>query len=137
MRVFLNLLAVYLIGDGLIHLVNIRLQSVQNIWPQSAISYAILLNSIYASFVFLASILVLIAQKDLKKYKSLILASGIWSIFHGLLLVYITLSQNFMASFLNYPSLYVWLPFYNQYLLFEAFLAFFYAILTFVWNKSS
>lgn len=135
-RVFLIFLAVYLVGDGAIHLLNIRLQSVQNIWPQSALSYAVLLNAIYASFVFLAAILVLVVQKDLKKYKPLILSSGIWSLFHGLLLAHLILSQNFMESFSNYSSLYVWIPFYNQYLLFEAFLAFVYAILAFLYFKS-
>ena len=137
LRVFLNILAIYLVGDGAIHLLNIRLQSVQNVWPQSALSYAVLLNGIYASFVFLVAILVLVVQKDLKKYKSLIFASAIWSLFHGLLLTYLTLNQNFISSFLSYPSLYVWMPFYNQYLLFEAFLAFVYVILVLIYLKSS
>ncbi len=125
-------MAIYLIGDAAIHLFNIRLSSVANVWPDSALNYAVLLNTIYASFVFLAAILIFSAQKDLKKYKDLVFASSFWAVFHGLLLLYLTLTNNFMASFLNYPSLYVWIPFYNQYLLFEATLAFVYAFL--VWN---
>ena len=54
-KLFSNLLATYLVVDGLLHLLSIRLQSVISIWPVSAISYAILLNSIYASFVFLTA----------------------------------------------------------------------------------
>ena len=134
-RVFLNVMAVYLILDGAIHLFNIRLQSVLNIWPKSALSYATLLDMIYASFVFLVAALLLIAQRSLKKYQSLILASSIWAIFHGFLLIYLSLSQNFTGNFSNFPSLFVWMPFYNQYLLAEAFLAFIYAILVFIWIK--
>lgn len=136
LRIFLNFLAVYLLLDGTIHLLNIRLQSVANIWPASSLSYATLLNAIYASFVYLAAILVLVAQTALKKYKSLILASGIWSVFHGLLLIYLSSSQNFMNIFLNFPSLYVWMPFYNYYLFFEALLSLIYAGLVFIWIKN-
>lgn len=136
LRVSLNLLAVYLILDGAIHLLNIRLQSVANIWPSSALSYATLLNAIYASFVFLAVALILVAQTDLKKNKGLILASGIWAVFHGLLIIYLSSSQNFMNNFSNSPSLYVWMPFYNHYLFFEAFLSFVYAGLVFIWIKN-
>lgn len=136
MRIFLTVLAMYLIGDGAIHLLNIRLGSVINVWPVSAVSYAILLDSIYASFVFLAAALILVAQTDLKKYESLILVSGIWSILHGILLLYLNSTQHFAHDFFNYPSLLVWMPFYNQYLLFEALLSFVYAIVVFIWNKA-
>ncbi|HBQ50515.1 hypothetical protein A3B42_00400 [Candidatus Daviesbacteria bacterium RIFCSPLOWO2_01_FULL_38_10] len=135
MRIFFIVLAMYLIGDGVIHLLNIRLGSVINVWPTSAVSYAILLDSIYASFVFLAAALILVAQTDLKKYKSLIFVSGIWAIFHGTLLLYLNSTQNFGNDFFNYPSLLVWMPFYNQYLFFEAILAFIYAIVVFLRHK--
>ena len=136
LRVFLNLLAVYLVVDGTIHILNIRLQSVADIWPASALSYATLLNAIYASFVFLAAILVLVALSDLKKYKSLVLASSIWSVFHGLLLIYLNSSQNFMDNFSSLPSLHVWMPFYNYYLFFESLLSLIYAGLVFIWIKN-
>ncbi|MBI3109514.1 hypothetical protein HYZ06_00540 [Candidatus Daviesbacteria bacterium] len=135
MRIFLTVLAMYLIGDGTVHLLNIRLNSVVNVWPASAVSYAILLDSIYASFVFLVAALILVAQTDLKKYKSLILASGLWAILHGILLLYLNSTQNFAHAFSSHPSLYVWMPFYNQYLFFEAILAFIYAIVVFVRHK--
>ncbi|MBI2334494.1 hypothetical protein HYU96_01715 [Candidatus Daviesbacteria bacterium] len=134
-RIFLIFLAVYLIGDGLIHLFNIRLLSVSSFWPVSAISYAVLMNSIYASFVLLAATLILVAQANLKKYRELILASAIWAIFHGILLLFLNSTQNFAQDFSDYPSLSVWLPFYNHYLFFEAILAFIYAIVVFVRHK--
>lgn len=135
LRLFLVFLAVYLLFDGAIHLLNIRLQSVEHIWPQSALSYATLLNLIYASFVFLASILILFAQRDLKKYKTMIYASAFWAVFHGSLLIYLSLSQNFSHNFSNLSSLRVWLPFYDLYLLFEGVLACFYALFVFYWIK--
>lgn len=136
LRILLNFLVVYLILDGVIHLLNIRLQSVANIWPASAISYATLLDFIYASFVFLAAMLLLVAQKSLTKYKSLIFISSIWAVFHGLLLVRLSFTQDFMNKFAGLPSLYVWMPFYDQYLIIEAFLAFVYAALVFIWLKN-
>lgn len=135
LKVFLNVLAVYLILDGGVHLLNIRLQSVANIWLPSALSYATLLNAIYASFVFLTAGLMLGVQNSLNKYKNLIFISSFWAIFHGLLLIYLTSTQNFMHNFSGNPSLYVWMPFYNQYLLIEAVLSFVYAILVFIWIK--
>ncbi len=135
LRVFLIILGIYLIGDGAIHILNIRLQSVINVWPSSAIAYAKLLNAIYASFVFLVAILVLVAQSDLKKYKSLIKASIIWAIFHGLLMIYLSTTLDFMNSFSHHSSLYVWMPFYNQYLFFEAFLTIIYCLLVFLWVR--
>lgn len=137
LRYFLNILGCYLIFDGAIHLFNIRLLSVAGIWPNSALSYATLLDTIYASFVFLAAVLIFTAQKDLKKYTNLLFASSIWALMHGFLLIYLTSSQNFTLSFWSLSSLSVWIPFYNQYLLFEALLAFIYVILVFAYLKSS
>lgn len=134
-RFALIFLAVYLIGDGLIHFLNIKLQTIGSNWPQSAVVYAKLLNAIYSSFVFLVAMLALIVQKDIKKYQDLIKISPYWAIFHGLILLYLSTTINFVNIFSNMPSLYVWMPFYNQYLFFEAVLAFIYAVVVFVWNK--
>lgn len=137
LRFFLIFAAIYLIVDGIIHFLNIRLSSVLGIWPKSAIVYATLLNTIYASFVFLVAILILAAQKDLQKNKTLIFYSAIWALFHGFLLVNLALTQNFNTDLSDFPSLLVYLPFYNQYLLFEALLAFSYGILVYLWFKDS
>lgn len=135
LRVFLNLLGAYLICDGAIHLFNIRLASVINVWPQSALSYATLLNTIYASFVFLAAFLIFTVQKDLRKYKTLIYVSSFWALIHGSLLIYLSSTQNFVGDFSPFPSLLVWIPFYNNYLLFEAFLALVYSLLVYLWFR--
>lgn len=135
LRFFLNLGAIYLILDGAIHLINLKLASVMNIWPPSAISYATLMDTIYASFVFLVALLIFIVQKDLKKYKALIFISAIWALIHGFLLIFLSINWNFTKEWLRLPSLYVWLPFYKQYLLFESALAFVYSILVFLWLK--
>lgn len=137
LRFFLIFLAIYLLFDGGLHLLNIRLQSVEQLWPKSAFAYATLLNIIYASFVFLVSFLILSAQRDLKKYKSIILTSAFWALIHGSLLAYLSIAQDFRSYFVNLPSLYVWLPFYNQYLLFESILAYFFSLLVFLWMKGS
>ncbi len=135
LRIFLNLGAVFLIFNGLIYLFNIRLTSVINVWPQSAISYARLLDTVYASFVFLAAILIFIAQQDLEKYKKLIFYSTFWAFFHGLLLVNLSLTQNFTKDLTALPSLQVWFPFYSQFLLFEALLLFVYIVLVILWFR--
>lgn len=137
LRLFLIFLAMYLLFDGGLHLLNIRLQSVEQLWPKSALSYATLLNLIYASFVFLASILIFFAQRELKKYKTMIYASAFWALFHGSLLIYLSITQDFTLYFSDLPSLHVWLPFYSQYLLFESILAYFFSLLVFLWMKGS
>ncbi len=135
LRIFLNFGAVYLIFNGLVYLFNIRLASVENVWPISAIYYARLLDAIYASFVFLAAVLIFIAQKDLKKYKDLIFYSTIWAFFHGVLLIFLSLTQNFTKDSPSLPSLYIWIPFYSQFLLFEVLLLFIYIVLVVLWFK--
>lgn len=136
LRLFLNIGAVFLILNGLVHLFDIRLASVESIWPKSAISYARLLDTIYASFVFLAAIMIFIAQRDLKKYRNLIFYSAFWAFFHGFLLIKFATTQSFTKEIPSLPSLHIWIPFYNQFLLFEAFLLLVYVILVFLWIKS-
>ncbi len=134
-RGFLIFGACYLILDGLIHFFNLRLSSTQSIWPESASSYATLLDMVYASFVFLTASFVLIIQSDVKKYKNFIVVSSFWAFFHGCLLIFLSVGQNLTMKAVGFPSLYVWSPFYNQYLLGEAGLLFIYASLVLIWIK--
>lgn len=136
LRVLLIFGSVYFSVDGLIHIFNIKLISVTNSWPQSAIAYAILLDSIYASFIFLAAAIALFLQNDLKKNKTLIFVSSLWAIWHGFLLIFLSFSLEFVKTAYSFPSLYIWLPFYDQYLLFEASLLLFYAALALFWFKN-
>lgn len=124
---------VYLFIDGLLHFFNLRLSSV--VWQESALSYVKLLNSIYASFVFFVALVFLIIQKDIKKYRNIILITGIWALFHGILLVILSLTQNYIRVFQGAPSLYVYLPFYDQYLILESMLLVSYSFFVFTWVK--
>lgn len=135
LRIFIIFLGIYLIFDGSIFLFNIKLQSVSKVWPASALSYATVVDSLCATFIYLAAALAFIVQKDLKKYKSIISISSIWTFFQGLLLIYLNSAQNLISNFSNLPSLSVWMPFYQQYLLFEAFLCFIYTGLVLIWLK--
>lgn len=131
---YLLFAAVYLSIDGLIHLLNLRLESVHS-WPSSATTYATFLNMIYASFVFLAAAISFVLQKDLKKYESIVIISAIWAFLHGSLLIVLNTKFNFVQIFAGYPSLYVWFPFYSYYLYFEASLFIIYSILVLMWKK--
>lgn len=126
--------AIYLAIDGLIHILNLRLESVHN-WPSSATTYATFLNMIYASFVFLAAAISFVMQKNLKKYESLVILSAVWAFLHGSLLIFLDIKYNFVKTFADYSSLYVWLPIYDYYLYFEASLFIIYSILVFIWKK--
>lgn len=125
---------VYFIFDGLLHLSGVKLSSVNN-WPSAAISYANLINFIYASFIILAACFVFVIQKDLKKYKSFVILSGIWAIFHGLILIFLVWTNNYQQIFQNYPSLLAWLPIYREYLTFNSLLLFVYSITVYLWQK--
>lgn len=126
----------YFIFDGLLHFLGIKLQSVQS-WPESAIEYANLINIIYASFIFLAAIFIFVIQKDIQKYKNLIVLSSIWALFHGLLLIFLVWSNDYQHIFQNYPSLLVWLPVYREYLTINAILLFVYSVVVYFWSKKN
>lgn len=125
----------YLIFDGLLHLLGIKLSSVKD-WSEPAIAYASLINMLYGSFAFLAALFSFIIQKDLKKYKSLAVASSIWATFHGVLLLFLIWTNNYQIIFQNSPSLLVWLPIYREYLTINAVLLFTYSISVYFWQKS-
>ncbi len=125
----------YFIFDGLLHFLGVKLLSVSS-WPESAKSYANLINMLYGSSAFLAALFAFIIQKNLKKYKSLVIISGIWAIFHGLVLLILVLTNNYQQLFQPFPSLLVWLRFYREYLIINSMLLFIYAAITFIWQKS-
>ena len=135
LKAFLIFAGCYFIFDTLLHLSNIKLSSVLNSWPSSAFSYAHLLNYIYASFVLLSACICFVIQKDLKKYKTLIIISGIWAVFHGTVLLYLVGIDNYQEVFKQLPSLLVWLPFYKEYLSFNALLLFLYSAVVYLWRK--
>lgn len=135
LRGFLLFGSIYLAVDGLVHITGIRLFDVRRLWAQDALSYAALLNHIYASFVFLAAAIAFEIQRDVKKYRNLIRISGIWALLQGLLLFYLSFNFDFALAFNFSPSLAVWLPFYNYYLWVEAMLLIGYAILGIIYSR--
>lgn len=139
LRLFLICGGCYFIFDGILHFSNIKLSSVisSGNWPIPAVLYAHLLSYIYGSFIILASIIAFVIQRDLKKYKTLILVTGVWAIFHGAVLLFLVTNQNYQEIFKSLPSLLVWLPFYREYLTINALLLFFYGGIVYFWYRKS
>ena len=135
LRFFLIFASGYFIFDGLLHFLGVKLLTV-NSWPDAAKVYANLINIIYASFIFLASYIAFMLQKDLKKYKSLIKGSGVWALIHGLALIFLVWTNNYQQIFQNFPSLLIWLPVYREYLGANALLLFSYSVTVYIWQKS-
>lgn len=135
LRAFLIFGGCYLIFDALVHFSGIKLLSVNGVWPPSAISYANLLNYIYASFVILAALIAFIIQKDPQKYKPVIGLSAIWAIFYGVILLTLVWTQNYQLTFKIFPSLLVWLPFYREYITLNAVLLFLYSGIVYLYFK--
>ncbi len=123
----------YFIFDALLHFSNIKLSSTTDIWLSSAASYANFINYLYGSFVLLAAAFSFIIQKDLKKYKTLVLASAFWAFFHAILLLFLVWTNNYQRIFKDLPSILVWLPFYKEYLTFNAVLLLIYSGLVYKW----
>lgn len=128
--------AIYLVGDALVHLFDLRLTDVAGKWDQPAIIFSRFMSILYASFVLAVALVVFELQKDLAKYQQLIKLSAIWALFHGLLLLYLSFQYNFPEKFQNTPSIYLDLPFYNYYLLFEASLLFSFSLVVFWYFKT-
>lgn len=129
--------SLYFTVDGLIHLFNIKLISVESAWPKSAIAYSILLDSIYASFIFLAAAIAVVLQADLKKNKTAIFVTSVWAIWHGWLLIFLSFSLDLVRISSSLPSLHLWFPFYDQYLIFQGSLLLVYAVVALVWFKKN
>lgn len=132
-KLIFKLLAIYLLFDGLLHLFNIRLNDVINIWPNDAVSFSGFLSQIYASFVILTAFLVWEIQKELKKNQALILIIGIWLVCHGGYLIYQTLS-GFYLNFASAASLVVWLPFYPVITFLEGIGGLLFGTIVFLWR---
>lgn len=125
----------YLLFDALLHFFGTKLLSVAGVWPESAVSYSNLINRLYASFVILAAMTAYVVQKDLKKYKYIIYFSAVWALFHGALLLFLVLTQNYQLTFKNLPSLLVWLPFYREYLVLNAIALLIYSLIVYIWFR--
>ncbi|MEK7120545.1 MAG: hypothetical protein AAB840_00450 [Patescibacteria group bacterium] len=134
LRGFLIFGGIFLFFEALLHFSNVKLIDVGRTWPDSAKSFASFMSQLYGSFALLVGILAFLLQVNIEKYKVLILATGVWAFLHGLFLLLLSLSQNFLEKFSGLPSLYIWSDFYNQYLLIEALLLFTYSVIVYIWS---
>lgn len=135
LKVYLIITSLYLLGDGLVHVFDIKLINALD-WPQSPVIYSSFIGHLFGFFVILSALLGLEASRDLKKYKNFLYIVAIWLLFYGAHLIYISLTTDFQGLFKNNPSIFVWMPFYNAYLIFEAVLAFVFSLLVFLWWRS-
>lgn len=131
---YLLITSIYLIGDGLMHVFNIKLINA-GAWPEPSLVYSKNISFLFGMFAILAACFGIEASRNLKKYRNFLKIAGIWSIFYGVYLVYISITVDFIGIFEHSPSVYAWMPFYNSYLIFEAGLLFVLAILIFLYHK--
>lgn len=125
----------YFIFDAVLHFSGLKLVSVEDQWSPSALSYAQLINFIYASLLFLAASMAFIIQKDLKKYQAIVLVSAAWAFFHGMILLFLVWGHNYQKIFQEYNSLLIWLPFYREYITGNSLLLFLYSGIALVYLK--
>jgi len=129
--------SLYFLFEAIFYLSNIRMIDVGTSWPEPAKVYAKFLSQLLGSFEFLLAVLCFELQRNLKKYSGLIKLSGFWASIHAAVLIILANGNNFTKIFADTPSLYVWAPFYNQYVFFEAGLLIFYVITVILWSRKN
>ncbi len=133
-QVMLFLAGSFFLILSLIHLSDIRFLDINSIvWPNSAITYGKHITRLFGSFSLALAIMAFAASKKPSHYKTLILLSGLWGIFHALLLIFNSSTMLFDFDFRQLPSLRVWLPSYNINAYIEAGVSLFYSCIIFNW----
>jgi hypothetical protein len=127
--------SLYLIADGVVHILDIKLIDTR-FWPEQSVIYSRFIGHLYGFFVVLAGLFGIEAQRDLVKYKNFVYLTAIWLFFYGIHLLFFGATVDFNNVFLSEPSVYMWIPFYSKYLIFESMLCFLFTILTFFWWRS-
>ena len=133
---YLFFAGIYLILDGLIHILGIRLIDITR-WSKEPLVYSDFINRLYGSFVIFVGLLGIEVQTDLMKYKKFLYIAAIWSFFHAGYLVYTAVTVDFIQTFAREPSVYIWMPFYNYYLIFEAALLLCLSLLVYLLRRSA
>lgn len=134
-RGFLILGGFYFVTDALVHLFNIKLLSV-NDWNSQALVFSKFVSQLFGSAGLLIALLCFEVQRDLGKYQRIITLSAFWAFFYGLFLITSSLQINFVQEFRGMPSVYVWMEYYNFYLILEGLLLLTFSITVFFWRKS-
>lgn len=135
LRAFIIFWGIYLLFESFLYLFNIRLTDTKNLWLPQAFIYSKFIENMLGSVFLFVSIVVFEVQRDLNKYKTFIILSGIWTVFHGGLLIYLSKEQNYFRIYEKQPSLYVWFPQYNQYLFLEGAVLIIYSLMVYLWIK--
>lgn len=130
------ILAVYLLFESVLYFSDVRLISVKGIWPASAISYSSLINKVLGSAFLLIAIVAVEVGRNLNKYKTFLKLSGWWAVFHGGVLIFLSLTNNYSALFSMLPSLQVFFPYYNQFLILEGLVSICYGLAVYLWMKN-
>lgn len=136
-RVAIIFWGIYFLFESFLYLSHVRLTDIKTLWLPAAAAYAKFIESMLGSVFLFLSAAAFELQRNLQKYKKIIVLSAPWAIFHGGLLIYLSKGQNYVTLYASTPSLYVWSPFYNSYLLFEGILALLYAVVVLFWFKES
>ncbi len=111
---------------------------VKAVWSSQAIVYAKLIEEVLGStFLFIAVIILFEVQKNMLKYKNFIKISALWALLHGILLIYLSFSQNYIEVFKSFPSLMVWFPLYDKYVAFEGIVIICFSMLVYLWIKTN
>lgn len=137
-KIELVVMGIFLIIDSGIHLFNLRLGSVSEVWPISALSFSKFLSQIYGSFVLFAALFLLELARKIETHKNLIFVVGLWTLLHGIFIAYL-LATNFYSGFGNYSSLYFYMtPAYYKVVEFiESLFLISFGILIFFWKSKS
>ena len=100
-------MGIFLLMDSGVHLFILRLKDVDGVWPNSALAFSRFLSQIYGSFTLLTALIILEISRKVREYKDFLFILGLWSLFHGIILLYL-LVKGFFDSFGDYASLYLY-----------------------------
>lgn len=129
--------AIYFLVEGFLFFFHIRLSSVETLWPASALDYIGFISQIFAIFLFLFSAWLFKIWKNPRAYAEFIALSAQVALLLGVYLLTSGLVSNYQESFKSLPSLYVNLPSYNLYLVFEGLALVAYSLLVYFWLNGS
>ncbi|MBI2593129.1 hypothetical protein HYW44_00605 [Candidatus Daviesbacteria bacterium] len=126
--------SIYLILVGLMYVFDVKLLDAIS-WPNPALVYAKFIGNLYGEFAILAGLFGIEASRNLEKYRNFLYIVSFWGLFYAAYLIYSSLVTNFSEIFSQTPSIYIWMPFYNYYLFFEAGMLLIFSLLVFLWSK--
>src|SRR3989344_553425 len=109
---YLLIISLYLLGDGFVHVLNIKLLSPDPLWPSNIVIFSKYMSQLYGMFTILAALFGIEVSRNLEKYQNFLYITSVWGVIYGLLLIY-----------------------YNFYIIFEACLLYVFVFLVFLWSK--